>query len=216
MSTKTRAARPSVVLTVGHSTLSYESFLHRIRKAGVTAIADVRTVPYSRHLAHFNRDHLQAALRSDGVAYVFLGGVLGGRPSESYYYYNGVADYERMAEAPAFSFGLDRVLSGSKKYNIALMCSEHDPLDCHRCLLVGRALNERNVDVAHILSNESIASHAEIEHRLLRLEKRDAVDFFSSQNDQLQAAYRERAMKVAYTYTQTQKSEETSKRRKVG
>ena len=49
------------------------------------------------------------------------------------------------------------------------MCAEADPLDCHRCLLVGRALAGRKLDVGHILASGEIVGHAEIEDRLLGL-----------------------------------------------
>ena len=107
------------------------------------AVADVRSSPYSRHSPHFSRDELRAELRSEGISYVFLGNELGGRPKDRRFYCEGVADYEKMAQTPEFKTGLDRVIEGARKYRIALMCSEHDPLDCHRCLLVGRALAQR-------------------------------------------------------------------------
>ena len=135
------------VLTIGHSTHSWERFLALLRSANVTAVADVRTSPYSRLYPHFNRDDLREELRADGISYVFLGKELGGRPSERRFYCEGVADYEKMAQASEFNKGLDRVVEGAKKYRIALMCSERDPLDCHRCLLVGRALAQRAVRV---------------------------------------------------------------------
>jgi uncharacterized protein (DUF488 family) len=72
-----------------------------------------------------------------------------------------------MAQASEFNKGLERVIEGSKKYRIALMCSERDPLDCHRCLLVGRALAERGVRVSHILDDGRIVSQSEIEDKLL-------------------------------------------------
>ena len=155
------------VFTIGHSTLSWEGFVSLLRRANVTAIADVRTSPYSRHYPHFNRDDLREELRSDGISYVFLGKELGGRPSERRFYRDGVADYEKMAQASEFNKGLERVIEGSKKYRIALMCSERDPLDCHRCLLVGRALAERGVRVSHILDDGRIVSQSEIEDKLL-------------------------------------------------
>ena len=134
----------------------------------------------------------------DGISYVFLGKELGGRPSESESYCEGVADYERMAEAPAFKKGLDRVIEGSKKYRIALLCSERDPLDCHRCLLVGRALAERGIGVSHILDDGRVVSHAEIEDKLLEITGRNANDLFAPRAERLAAAYRERARKVAF------------------
>jgi uncharacterized protein (DUF488 family) len=190
------------VLTIGHSTHSWERFVALLRSAKVTAIADVRTSPYSRLYPHFNRDELCEELRSDRISYVFLGKELGGRPSERRFYCDGMADYEKMAQAPEFSKGLDRVLAGAKKYRIALMCSERDPLDCHRCLLVGRALAQRGVRVSHILDDGRVASHAEIEDRLLELSGRSTDDFFAPRAERLAAAYRDRARKVAFTEPQ--------------
>ncbi|MBZ9661395.1 DUF488 domain-containing protein [Mesorhizobium sp. ESP-6-4] len=186
------------ILTIGHSTLSYEQFLHLLRRAGVTAVADVRSAPYSRHFPHFNRDALRQELRQDNIDYRFVGEKLGGRPADKTFFCEGVADYERMAMAPAFKQGLELVVEGAKKHRIAIMCSEHDPLDCHRCLLVSRALAERGMLIKHILSDGSIVGHNEIVERLLRLEGKLGDDLFLSQSERLAAAYRKRARKVAY------------------
>lgn len=169
-----------------------------LRGAGVTAIADVRSAPYSRQFPYFNRGKLREQLRSNGVSYVFLGKELGGRPSEGKFHCEGVADYERMAQAPEFSKALDRVIEGAKKHRIALMCSERDPLDCHRCLLLGRALARRGVRVGHILGDGSVVSHEQIEDRLLELAGRTEDDLFATRSDRLAAAYRERARRVAF------------------
>lgn len=186
------------VLTIGHSTQSYEDFLKKLRSARVTAVADVRSSPFSRHFPHFNRDVLKEELRMDNIAYVFLGDELGGRPKDKQFFCDGVADYEKMAQTDTFAKGLGRVLEGSQKYRIALMCSEHDPLDCHRCLLVGRALSEKGVSVGHILGNGRRVSHGQIEARLLELADRSDEDFFKTPQERLDEAYRDRAMKVAY------------------
>jgi uncharacterized protein (DUF488 family) len=190
------------VLTIGHSTHSWGHFIALLRNANVTAIADVRTSPYSRHCPHFNRENLREALQMDCLSYVFLGKELGGRPSERNFYCEGIADYEKMAEATAFSKGLDRIIEGAKKYRIALMCSERDPLDCHRCLLVGRALAERGVRVDHMLDDGGVVSQAEIEDKLLALSGRSTDDLFASRFESLAAAYRERARKVAFAEPQ--------------
>jgi uncharacterized protein (DUF488 family) len=192
------------VFTIGHSTHSWERFVALLRRANVTAVADVRTSPYSRHYPHFNRDDLREELRLDGISYVFLGKELGGRPSERKFYCEGVADYEKMTQASEFSKGLDRVVEGAKKYRIALMCSERDPLDCHRCLLVGRALAQRGVRVSHILDDGSVVDHSEIEGKLLELSGRTSDDLFAAREEQLATAYRERARKVAFVEPQPQ------------
>lgn len=186
------------VLTIGHSTLPYERFLALLRHSSVNAIADVRTSPFSRHFPHFNRDALRRELRSDNVAYVFLGEELGGRPKGEQFYHNGVADYEQMARTELFSRGVERVIGGAKKYRIAMMCSEHDPLDCHRCLLVGRTLHERSVNVRHILGTGTIVDQRQVEERLMQMSGKSDHDFFEAPAKRLAAAYRDRAMKVAY------------------
>jgi uncharacterized protein (DUF488 family) len=190
------------VLTIGHSNHPFEHFLALLRNAGVTAIADVRTSPYSRQQPHFNRDALPDELRRNGISYVFLGKELGGRPSDRQFYCDGIADYETMAKASAFGEGLNRVIDGARTYRIALMCSEHNPLDCHRCLLVGRALAERGVRVGHILSDGKTITHAEVEDRLLEIAGRSAGDFFAQRGERLAAAYRDRARKVAFAEPQ--------------
>lgn len=187
------------VLTIGHSTLSYERFLALLRHASVTAVADVRTTPFSRHFPHFNRDTLRDELRQDNIAYVFLGEELGGRPKGEWFFCDGVADYEKMAETAHFARGLERIIDGSKKYRIAMMCSEHDPLDCHRCLLVGRALHERGVTVRHILSGGQIINHWQIEDRLMDVSGKSDIDLFEPPAKRLAAAYRDRAMRVAFS-----------------
>ncbi|MBA1144208.1 DUF488 domain-containing protein [Mesorhizobium neociceri] len=193
------ANRAIEVLTIGHSTLPYERFLALLRQASVTAIADVRTAPFSRHFPHFNRDVLCEELRQDKVAYVFLGAELGGRPKDTQFFCDGVADYEKMAETDDFARGLDRVIKGAKKFRIALMCSEHDPMDCHRCLLVGRALHERGIIVRHILSSGQLVDHNQIEARLMEMSGKSDIDLFEPPAKQIASAYRDRATKVAFS-----------------
>jgi uncharacterized protein (DUF488 family) len=186
------------VFTIGHSTHSYEHFLSLLRASGITAIADVRTTPFSRHFPQFNETMLRHDLKLDGISYVFLGRELGGRPSSRSFYCNGIADYEKMAKAHVFTVGIKRVVEGAKKFRVALMCSEHDPLDCHRCLLVGRALSEQRVKLVHILGDGSLIPHEAIEEKLLVLAGRTSADLLMTPSERLSAAYRDRSLKVAY------------------
>jgi len=190
--------RDPIVFTIGHSTHSYEHFLSLLRTAGITAIADVRTTPFSRHFPHFNEAALRTELKLDGVSYAFLGKELGGRPSGRNFYCDGVADYEKMAKTEAFANGIKRVIEGAKKFRIALMCSEQDPLDCHRCLLVGRALSSERIKLIHILGDSSLVSHEAIEEKLLNLAGRSGDDLLMTASERLSAAYRDRSLKVAY------------------
>ena len=113
-------------------------------------------------------------------------------------YRDGVADYEKIAASDVFQAGLRRVLDGAAAHRVALMCAEQYPLDCHRCLLVGRALAARGVRVRHILPDGATATQADIEAELLRRTGRDKEDLFMSAGERLATAYRDHARKVAF------------------
>jgi len=196
-----RGSEMMEILSIGHSTLAYKQFVARLRTNGITAIADVRTAPFSRNFPQYNRDTLKEALFQENIAYVFLGKELGGRPKDPQYYTDGVADYEKMATATTFLTGLDRVEQGAQKYRIALMCSERSPLDCHRCLLVGRALSDRGLAVYHLLSTNGSVSQRQIEDQLLSMVGKDEDDMFASPLERLNDAYRDRSRKVAFVET---------------
>jgi len=132
---------PYDLLTIGHSNLRAERFMALLTSAGVTAIGDVRSVPFSRWCPWFSGKALAERLAGERIAYVALGDTLGGRPSDPKLYRDGVADYEAMAARPEFAAGLARVMDASARQRVCLLCAEREPLDCHRCLLVERSAN---------------------------------------------------------------------------
>jgi uncharacterized protein (DUF488 family) len=189
----------SAVFTIGHSTHSLEVFLELLNRHTITAIADVRSSPFSRRSPHFNRRELERSLKQEGIEYRFLGNALGGRPKDPKLYVRGTADYEAMAQTEIFKEGLERVLKGTQKHRLALMCSEQDPIDCHRCLLIGRALSESQVTVVHVIPGAAIQSQRDIEERLLNINRQVNRDLFVPADVQLQAAYRGQGMRVAFS-----------------
>jgi uncharacterized protein (DUF488 family) len=187
------------VLTIGHSNHALAKFIALLHGAEVMAIADVRSAPVSRFAPHFNKDRLATSLAEQGIAYVFLGKELGGRPELPELFSDGVADYEKMAALPAFKTAIERLITGAESHRVAIMCAEVDPLDCHRCLLVGRALADSGVDVGHILSSGQVLTHAEIEDRLLDLAGLTNENLLAaSRGERLAEAYRARARKATY------------------
>jgi uncharacterized protein (DUF488 family) len=196
-------ARALAILTIGHSRHSLERFVALLEAAQATAVADVRSAPMSRFSPHFNRGALAASLATRNIAYVFLGKELGGRPQQQEMYTEGVADYERMAASAEFHAGLTRLTEVAERDLVAVMCSEADPLDCHRCLLVGRALAGAGAEVGHILASGAVMPQSEAEERLLHLENlAEPSLLLSSRGMRLAEAYRCRCCKVAYARPQ--------------
>jgi len=169
----------AVVFTIGHSNHPIGKFIDLLRDAGITAVADVRSIPRSRRWPQFSRPALEKSLSAIGMAYVFLGVELGGKRDDPALLRDGLVDYDRVAATTAFRAGLDRVEDGSRRHRIALMCAEREPLDCHRFLLVSRHLHARGVPLRHILANGTIEDHDVTERRLLTAVGLTADDLFS-------------------------------------
>ncbi len=172
------------LLTVGHSNYEMKAFISLLQKHGVTAVADVRSSPYSRFLPHFNRAALREALATEEIRYVFLGQELGARPKNRECYINGKAVYEKIAATDKFHEGIQRVLKGAKKYRLSLMCAEKDPLTCHRAVLVCQHLQDFGLHINHILKNGDLESHDHLEQRML--EKHGLTDFLETKEEQAQ------------------------------
>jgi len=160
---------PARLVSVGHSNHEWPVFVALLRRAGVTALADVRSSPYSGRYPCFNREPLAGALREEGIAYVFLGDLLGGRPGlPSLYDDDGRVNYERVRQTEAFQRGLEQLTHGLNGNTVAFLCSEEDPLQCHRGLMIAPALSERGFPPHHLRKDGSLESNKQMERRLLR------------------------------------------------
>jgi uncharacterized protein (DUF488 family) len=205
--------------TVGHSNQTLSQLVGLLEQYGVHAVADVRSMPFSRRLPQFNRPELEAELPRHGIRYVFLGEELGARREEEAAYDGLQAAYERVAQLPAFQAGLERVLRGlDRGLTLALLCAERDPLTCHRAILVSRHLQARGVDVQHILGDGSLESQQALEQRMRRaLQKLGVLETAAgdlqldllgnvttqkpvlSMEEEMDEAYRQQGRRIAYT-----------------
>jgi len=158
-----RAGVSNVVYTVGHSTRAPDAFIALLQAHGVTHLADVRTVPRSRHNPQFNADALARALSDRGIAYTHLPGLGGFRKANAgasnagwrNASFRGYADY---MQTPAFAENLARLLALAQKDVVAIMCAEAVPWRCHRSL-VADALVVRGVRVEEIVSELKTTVH---------------------------------------------------------
>ena len=151
------------IFTVGHSNHSLEMFIDLLKSHKIDVLVDVRSKPFSRFSPQFNKEELKKAVKASGIKYLFLGKELGGRPQNSEFYDNyGFVLYSRIAEAPLFLEGIDRLMKGIKNYRVAVMCGEENPANCHRWLLVGRVLARRGVSVQHIRGDGTVLDEDEL------------------------------------------------------
>ena len=149
------AEAPCTIYTVGHSNQPLERFLDLLARHGIQTLVDVRSAPYTHFATHFNRPDLSAAVALRGIRYRYLGAELGGRPEgDEYYGETGHVLYYKVAKAPFFLRGLDELLAEGRRARTAVMCSEEDPTNCHRRLLIGRVLGEQGAPVIHLRADD--------------------------------------------------------------
>lgn len=173
--------------TIGHSSLTWDDFYRNLSEHGIEAIVDVRSSPRSR-FSQFNRPVLRPRLNDQGLSYIYMGDELGGHAAAR-------LGYEATALTPMFESALGRVIETGARCRLALMCSEHEPLECHRCLIIGRSLANRGVEVGHILRDGRVEPHDRTEDRLLAKLGRSA-DPLRSPIESLHLAYRKQALKL--------------------
>jgi uncharacterized protein (DUF488 family) len=189
------------LFTIGHSNRELPEFVELLEEHGITAVADVRSQPYSGRHPDFNAEPLKMRLRQSHVQYVFLGDELGARRIEPECYVGGKARYELVAKLVAFRNGLDRIREGAREHRIAMMCAEKDPLTCHRGILICRHLRDE-MEIRHLLSHAETETHEQAESRLLDIVGLPSRDLFQTREELLVEAYRMQGEKIAYQETE--------------
>ena len=178
------------VFTIGHSNHTIDEFLFLLEKHNITAIADVRSAPYSRFNPQFNKELINTVLTNNRIKYVFLGKELGARPRDESCYTGNQVDFNILKNKAFFVDGINRIIDGIEHdHRIAIMCSEKEPLSCHRTILICRYLKRYDLDIKHILYNGSIESHQEIETRLMHDTKVEPTLFDQDTEVLINSAY---------------------------
>jgi uncharacterized protein (DUF488 family) len=141
------------IYTIGHSDHDLDRFVALVQGQGVDTVVDVRSQPYSHWVPAYNRVTLRGVLQAAGLAYVFMGEALGGRPADLTLYDpdTQVPDYEQVAATPAFKAGIEALVRLASEATLVIMCSEGDYHQCHRARLITPALLALDVRVTHIL-----------------------------------------------------------------
>ncbi|HUG94362.1 MAG TPA: DUF488 domain-containing protein [Planctomycetaceae bacterium] len=160
----TTANDAAPIYTIGHSNHEEQKFLDLLAAHAIDVLVDVRSQPYCGYSTHFNQEPLKRAVEARGLKYLFLGRELGGRPEgDEFYDEEDHVLYGRVAASEFFKHGVERIERGRGQYRIALMCSEENPLVCHRWLLVTRVLRERGIDVRHIRGDGRLQTDEDLE-----------------------------------------------------
>ncbi|MBN2537991.1 DUF488 domain-containing protein [candidate division WOR-3 bacterium] len=147
------------VWTIGHSDQPLQRLLGLLRELRVKLVADVRSQPWSRHVPQFNREGLEQALARQGIEYRWLGEELGGRRRPP-------MTFGRIAALPDFRRAALELAGLCRGHRVALLCGEEDPAECHRRLLVGRALERLGGRLYHVRADGRVQTEPELQFEL--------------------------------------------------
>ena len=169
------------IYTVGYGNSKFEFFIDLLKKYDIHYLIDIRSYPFSKYNKDFNYKELEVKLKDHSIQLVFMGKELGGRPNNQEYYDDGIVMYDRIKDSKIFKDGIERLLKASNiNKNVALMCSEMKPENCHRSKLIGQTLIENNVEVLHIDENGEIQTQNYIINKTMKFQPTLFDDSFTS------------------------------------
>lgn len=197
----------NVLYTIGHSNHTIEKFIKLLKQHEINCVVDVRSNPYSKYNEQFNRENIKRKLNQNGIYYIFMGEEFGARRKEKELYtIDGYLDFEKTVKSSNFLKGVERIKEGLKKnFNIAIMCTEKNPIDCHRNIMIAKYFFDIGYEVKNILENGEIVDQQEITRQLVDyyFPDRNQISFLPERNlddyDELvKKAYRLRNKEIGY------------------
>lgn len=159
-----------ICYTIGHSNVSSDEFIRLLKSFAIRRVVDVRSAPYSRYAAQFNREAIASALQAAGIDYEYRGDRLGGKQSDpALMFPDGKVNFSLVRMQQKFVKAAAELIDSCRSREATcLMCAEKEPFDCHRFVLIGRHLSEEGVRVEHIRSDGSVVEQRQLENELLK------------------------------------------------
>ena len=170
------------IFSIGHSTHPVDYFMDLLARHGIDVVADVRSSAIQQVQSPVQQADLGRCTEAIRNQIRLFGKELGARAEDPSCYLDGRVQYARLAARADFGHAIDRLLVGAKDHRIALMCSEKEPLECHRTILVSQALIKAGCPVTHILHDGTLETHDATLDRLLQLVGSPNEDLFSSRS----------------------------------
>ena len=210
------------IYTIGHSTHPSEEFFQMLKDNKIDILVDVRSVPYSKYAPQFNQENIKENTDNMSITYAHEPEAFGARQLDKELYNSkGYLDFDKVRNRTVFKHKVAEYAEKMREgKNVAFMCSEKDPIDCHRAIMVGRGFALQDVPVEHIMSDGKVISQDDLDKRLLKLyfpgyDQASLFDEYSIENDNslIKKAYELRNEKIGYKYADLEKSMNLEKER---
>lgn len=194
------------VFTIGYTAFpNPENFAMVLKKFDITCVIDVRSYPTaSQFYAIFSKPTLEALLKRHKIFYRNYALEFGARQENKMYFMDeGCLDFKKFTKGDEFLSGVEKLKKALLLgYNVALMCAEKDPINCHRTIMIARALDLLGLNVNHILADGSLQTQKEMDTRLLKFYHLDEASLFQSEDELVEEAYTRKNIEIAYRGTE--------------
>ena len=154
----------ATLFTIGHSTRSFDELVETLQAHGIKTLVDIRSIPMSRRLPHFNRENLEQELPKRGIEYVWMK-ELGGRRKKTFTDSPNTAlrsdsfrNYADHMLTPEFQKAAAELAGRAEEKPLAYMCAERVWFRCHR-MMVSDYLVAHGHTVLHIDSTAPARPH---------------------------------------------------------
>lgn len=192
--------------TIGHSNYTMDFLIQQLISNNINCVVDVRSVPYSKYVPHFNIDCLEEKFAEYNISYIYMGDLIGARYSDpNLLYQDGKVNFNKVRVTKRFIEGIEKLKQLHERNSIiTLLCSEKDPFDCHRFVLISHELMKNGINVNHILEDGTQITNNELEERLLTKYMKNYNQTTltwerKTKEEAIEEAYEERNKDIAYT-----------------
>ena len=193
------------VFTIGYAAFNIDDFIEILKSHKISHLIDVRSNPVSEYYQDYNSFNLEPELKQHNIIYENLALEFGARQeNKEFFSEGGFVDFEKFTQSDQFKKGLAKIKKGLELgYNFVLMCAEKDPINCHRSIMIGYAMQKNGIEVLHIMHDGQLQPQGEIDKILLELyfSDRNQLNLFIKSSDEqelIEQAYKKQNAKIGY------------------
>lgn len=165
-----------LIYTIGYSGYGNDPglLIAELEKRNINVLIDVRSNPYSAQFNNYNKEKFEKILESRGIKYRNYAEYFGAKQDNPVFYskFDGKdsrIDYDILTKSEQFKKGVDNMTTILEHGFVpVIMCSEKDPINCHRAIMVARVLyQDHKFTIKHIVPGKKDESQDELEKRLV-------------------------------------------------
>lgn len=190
------------LFTIGYSNFYIEDFVRLLHDYGINYVADVRSIPYSTRHRDYNKDLLKARLKPENIEYHNFKNEFGARQSDERFYSEGYLDFKKFSESEQFLSGVEEIEQIiNSGYKVVFMCTEKEPENCHRCIMVARYFYEHGYEIKHILDENEEVMQNNVESFLIKkffLQQISLIDNNYSDEEMIAKSYELQNEEIGY------------------